>query len=208
MNLIHPLGAITLALATIAIFSCNNSSSSPNEANKPEPVPEPDAEASIPIPKTDPGTAVADLDCAALLTAAMIEEACQASGIQERVTSVERKGSNCNRSYGMKNAWGDELIFIVSPKKDAAGAAAALGYMKKDNADNGLNAVAGIGDGAIALSFKDKLSGRQQEQLIFHKNNLLIELKAVESRSAKTPCPCYNAGQLQALAKQIVEKIP
>jgi hypothetical protein len=206
MNLYLSLRATWLALALLVITSCNNSSSSPTETSNQEATPEPTAEAPMPVKKAETAPPPS-IDCASLLTPAMIEDACKASGIQERITSVERKGSNCNRSYGMKNAWGDELIFIVSPKNDAAGAASAMGYMKKDNAENGLKAISGIGDGAIALSFKDKLSGRQQEQLIFHKNNLLIELKAVESRSAKTPCPCYNASQLQTLAKLIAEKI-
>lgn len=147
------------------------------------------------------------VDCSQLLTAAMVEEICGLTGIVERVTSVERNAVNCNRVYRVGKGWGDELIFILTPKSDASGASSTLDWMKKEYADMGLKPLNGIGDEAFLLNFTDKLTGRNNIQLVFRKNGMVIELKTEESRSAKTPCPCYNAEKLENLAKAMALKI-
>ncbi|HMR91861.1 MAG TPA: hypothetical protein PKC69_06090 [Chitinophagaceae bacterium] len=148
-------------------------------------------------------TAPATIDCAALLSTALIEEQCGLTDITERITAVERKGANCNRVYRKGKGWGDELIFILTVSSGTA----SLNYMKREYAGNGIENLTGIGDEAISLNFKDKLSGRQQHQVIFRKNNYLIELKTTESTSSKTPCPCYDFDKLKKLAARIAAKI-
>lgn len=205
MNLLlHCKSSAKIGLLAL-LFSCQTSPNAGKETTKSN---EPAlSEQTSTSPAAKPATAskaTTAVDCSNLLTAGMIEEYCQAKAIKERITSVERKGATCNRSYGLDKAWGDELIFIASPKSDGA---ASFNAMKKQNAANGLKELSEIGEAAFSLSFTDKLTGRQQEQIVFHKKNLLVELKTQESRSAKTPCPCFNASQLKSLAKAIAEKI-
>jgi hypothetical protein len=147
------------------------------------------------------------VDCSKLLTPAMVEEHCGLSGIAERVTSVERSGVNCNRVYRVGKGWGDELIFILTSKTDSKGAASTLDWMKKEYAGMGLKALNDIGDEAFMLDFTDKLTGRKNLQLVFRKGGMVIELKTEESRSTKTPCPCFDAAQLTRLAKAIASNI-
>lgn len=147
------------------------------------------------------------VDCSKLLTTAMVEEHCDLGGIAGRVTSVERSGINCNRVYRVGKGWGDELIFILTSRSDSQGAASALDWMKQEYADKGLKAVADTGDEAFTLDFTDKLTGRRNLQLVFRKGGMVIELKTEESRSTKTPCPCFDAAQLIGLAKAIALNI-
>ena len=147
------------------------------------------------------------VDCSKLLTPAMVEEHCDLSGIAERVTSVERSGVNCNRVYRVGKGWGDELIFILTSKTDSKGAASTLDWMKKEYAGMGLKALNDIGDEAFMLDFTDKLTGRKNLQLVFRKGGMVIELKTEESRSTKTPCPCFDSTKLTRLAKAIASNI-
>lgn len=148
------------------------------------------------------------INCGTILSASMVESLCDETGVVERISSVERKGVNCSRLYGIgKNAWGDELVFIVTVLKDAAAAASGIARMKKDNATNELETIGNIGDEAFTLAFKDPLTKRENRQLIFRKNGFLVELKTNESRSAKTPCPCYKMEKLKKLAAGIAEKL-
>ncbi len=150
----------------------------------------------------------AAIDCETILTTAMVEDVCGKTGIVERISSIERKGANCNRLYGVgKNAWGDELVFIVTVLKDATAAVSGINRMKKDNTSNGLQSISNIGDEAFTLVFKDPLSKRENHQLIFRKNGYLVELKTNESRSAKTPCPCYEIDKLKKLAENVADKL-
>jgi len=157
--------------------------------------------------KTTTTTAVenkAPVDCAAILTTAMVESNCGLSGIVERVTSVERNKANCNRVYRVGKGWGNELIFILTPKTDAG---SSFEYMKKEYADQGLQLLDGVGEQAFSLNFKDPLTKRQMHQIVFTKNNHLIELKSEESPDPKKPCPCFEIEKMKSLAKSIAEKI-
>lgn len=141
--------------------------------------------------------------CNDLLTSSMVEQSCEMNGIVERKTSVEQAGRNCNRSYRLGKGWGDDLIFIVTQTPGKAD----LSYIKKAYAEKGLKTVSGIGEEAYTMDFKDKLTGRQEHQLVFLKKNLFIELKTKESASTKTPCPCYSMENLKKLAIAIAAKI-
>ena len=72
---------------------------------------------------------------------------------------------------------------------------------------NGLETVNNIGDEAFTLVFNDPLTKRENHQLVFRKNGFLVELKTNESRSAKTPCPCYEMDKLKKLAENVAGKL-
>lgn len=147
------------------------------------------------------------VDCSKLLTPDMVQENCGLSGIIERVTSVERPGVNCNRVFRVGKGWGDELIFILTSKTDSKAAASTLDWMKNEYAGKGLRMLKDTGDEAFLLEFTDKLTGRKNLQLVLRKAGMVIELKTEESRSTKTPCPCFDATQLSRLAKSIAANI-
>jgi hypothetical protein len=157
------------------------------------------AAASIQIDSPSP----AAISCADLLTTEMVETTCGMKGIVERVTSIEQAGKNCNRSYRLGKGWGDDMIFIATQTPGKAD----LSYIKKAYADKGIEAVKGIGEEAYTMNFTDKLTGRQEHQLVFVKKNLFIEIKTKESASAKTPCPCYDLENLKKLGTAIAAKI-
>lgn len=196
-------GLLLLLITALGITCANNSSSQEQTARL-------EKESTTPVQTASANSIepVPGVECATILTTALLEEVCGKSGIVERISSVERKGSNCNRLYGVgKNAWGDELVFILTVLKDASAAGAGMSRMKKENAQNGLEIATGIGDEAFSLNFPDPLSKRKNHQLIFRKKGFLVELKTNESRSIKTPCPCFEMEKLKILATKIANKI-
>lgn len=194
---------LILSLIITTCVTCANNRPSQEEASN-----EKDLASSPQTLSTNTSEPLPVIECGSILTAALLEEVCGNTGIVERISTVERKGTNCNRLYGVgKNAWGDELVFIVTVVKDANAASAGIGRMKKENSQNGFESVTGIGDEAFTLNFPDPLSKRKNHQLIFRKKGFLIELKTNESRSTKTPCPCYDMEKLKTLATKIADKL-
>jgi hypothetical protein len=204
-----PRQLLLLTVITALTITCaNNNKSTEQTATKEKQLAGEEATPTIPVSSTSTKEIPAAIDCGTILTTAMVEELCDKTGIVERISSIERKGANCNRLYGVgKNAWGDELVFIVTVLKDATAAASGINRMKKDNASNGLQIVSNIGDEAFTLVFKDPLTKRENHQLVFRKNGFLVELKTNESRSAKTPCPCYEMDKLKKLAENVAGKL-
>lgn len=203
MNLLRKQSWLPSLFISLLFFCCQSTG---GKATADQAAIEPD-DAPTPMPvstRSIAGSPTPGIDCSQLLSASMIESICGIAAIKERVTSVERPSKNCNRSYGMDKAWGDELIFITTPVSDGT---RSFDAMKKSNQSNGLSEIDNIGEAAFSLRFKDKLTGRQQEQLVFLKNNLIVELKTQQSRSPKTPCPCYDAEKLKKLAAAIAAKI-
>jgi hypothetical protein len=200
---------LLLTVITALTITCaNNNKSTEQTATEEKQLAGEEAAPSIPVSSTSAKEILAAIDCGTILSTAMVEELCGKTGIVERISSIERKGANCNRLYGVgKNAWGDELVFIVTVLKDATAAASGINRMKKDNASNGLSTVSSIGDEAFTLVFKDPLTKRENHQLVFRKNGFLVELKTNESRSAKTPCPCYEMDKLKKLAENVAGKL-
>jgi hypothetical protein len=204
-----PRQLLLLTVITALTITCaNNNKSTEQTATEEKQLAGEQATPIIPVNSTSAKEILAAIDCGTILTTAMVEELCGKTGIVERISSIERKGANCNRLYGVgKNAWGDELVFIVTVLKDATAAASGINRMKKDNASNGLSTISNIGDEAFTLVFKDPLTKRENHQLVFRKNGFLVELKTNESRSAKTPCPCYEMDKLKKLAENVAGKL-
>ena len=204
-----PRQLLLLTVITALTITCaNNNKYTEQTATEEKQLAGEEATPTIPVSSTSAKEIPAAIDCGTILTTAMVEELCGKTGIVERISSIERKGANCNRLYGVgKNAWGDELVFIVTVLKDATAAASGINRMKKDNASNGLQIVSNIGDEAFTLVFKDPLTKRENHQLVFRKNGFLVELKTNESRSAKTPCPCYEMDKLKKLAENVAGKL-
>lgn len=199
MNLVQKhYWLVSLSLCLLSVCCQSTAGTSPADSATDTPSTPPVA------PQRTGNSSPVSIDCSQLLSASMIEDICGISDIKERITSVERPSKTCNRTYGMDKAWGDELIFISTPVSDGA---RSFNAMKKSNQSNELTEIDNIGEAAFSLRFKDKLTGRQQEQLVFLKNNLIIELKTQQSRSPKTPCPCFDAAKLQKLAAAIAAKI-
>lgn len=204
-----PRQLLLLTVITAFTITCaNNNKYTEQTATEEKQLAGEEATPTIPVSSTSAKEIPAAIDCGTILTTAMVEELCGKTGIVERISSIERKGANCNRLYGVgKNAWGDELVFIVTVLKDATAAASGINRMKKDNASNGLSTISNIGDEAFTLVFKDPLTKRENHQLVFRKNGFLVELKTNESRSAKTPCPCYEMDKLKKLAENVAGKL-
>ncbi len=204
-----PRQLLLLTVITALTITCaNNNKYTEQTATEEKQLAGEEATPTIPVSSTSAKEIPAAIDCGTILTTAMVEELCGKTGIVERISSIERKGANCNRLYGVgKNAWGDELVFIVTVLKDATAAASGINRMKKDNASNGLQIVSNIGDEAFTLVFKDPLTKRENHQLVFRKNGFLVELKTNESRSVKTPCPCYEMDKLKKLAENVAGKL-
>jgi hypothetical protein len=199
---------LLMVITAVTITCANNNKSSEPTATDEQQVEQEETTNTMPVSNTSTKEILAAIDCGTILTTAMVEELCGKTGIVERISSIERKGANCNRLYGVgKNAWGDELVFIVTVLKDATAATSGINRMKKDNASNGLETVSNIGDEAFTLVFKDPLTKRENRQLVFRKNGFLVELKTNESRSAKTPCPCYEMEKLKKLATNVAGKL-
>ncbi len=192
---------VILSFSFFLLIGCNNNSSTRGPQatlQHPEPVAATTVSATAPRPV---------IDCGSLLSASQVASSCGLQGITERITSVEMKGRNCNRSYVVGKGWGAMLIFILTPAADEAGASRIFDRMKKDYSSKGLQAVTVAGAGAsFTLNFTDNLSKRQMHQLVFRKNNYVVELKAEESRG-KNPCPCYEMDRLQSLAAIIAAKL-
>lgn len=204
-----PRQLLLLTVITALTITCaNNNKYTEQTATEEKQLAGEEATPTIPVSSTSAKEIPAAIDCGTILTTTTVEELCGKTGIVERISSIERKGANCNRLYGVgKNAWGDELVFIVTVLKDATAAASGINRMKKDNASNGLQIVSNIGDEAFTLVFKDPLTKRENHQLVFRKNGFLVELKTNESRSAKTPCPCYEMDKLKKLAENVAGKL-
>lgn len=130
-------------------------------------------------------------------------------GLQRRATGVVREDArHCNRLYSIgEDRFSDELIVLVSPARDAAGARATVQRMAREARGAhyfGLSRPEGIGDAAVHYRRRDPLGASRMElNVSFALGDLVVELKYQNVDDGKRNKFVQSSDELIALARRV-----
>lgn len=130
-------------------------------------------------------------------------------GLQRRATGVVREDArHCNRIYAIgQDRFSDELIVLVSPARDAAGARATVQRMAREARGAhyfGLSRPEGIGDAAVHYRRRDPLNDARMElNVSFALGDLVVELKYQNVDDGKRNKFVQSSDELIALARRV-----
>ena len=130
-------------------------------------------------------------------------------GLQRRATGLIREDAHrCNRIYSIgQDRFSDELIVLVSPARDAAGARATVQRMAREARGAhyfGLSRPEGIGDAAVHYRRRDPLSeARMELNVSFALGDLVVELKYQNVDDGKRNKFVQSSDELIALARRV-----
>ncbi len=130
-------------------------------------------------------------------------------GLQRRATGVVREDArHCNRIYAIgQDRFSDELIVLVSPARDAAGARATVQRMAREARGAhyfGLSRPEGIGDAAVHYRRRDPLNDARMElNVSFALGDLVVELKYQNVDDGKRNKFVQSSDELIDLARRV-----
>ena len=130
-------------------------------------------------------------------------------GLQRRATGVVREDTrHCNRLYSIgEDRFSDELIVLVSPARNAAGARATVQRMAREARGAhyfGLSRPEGIGDAAVHYRRRDPLNDARMElNVSFALGDLVVELKYQNVDDGKRNKFVQSSDELIALARRV-----
>jgi len=130
-------------------------------------------------------------------------------GLQRRAAGVVREDARrCNRLCAIgRDRFGDELILLVSPARDAADARATVQRMDREASgahDFGLSRPEGIGDAAVHCRRRDPLGASRMElNLSFALGARVVESKCQNVDDGKRNKFVQSSDELIALARRV-----
>lgn len=161
------------------------------------------AAAAGPSPWCDALFPVADI--AAVIGAA------RADGIERRASGVVAEdGRHCSRIYSIGgDRFSDELVFMVSPARDAAGAVATIDAMAREDGSRrfGLSRPEGLGAAAVHFRKPDPLADHRMEfNVSFALGDRVLELRYFNVDDGKLNKFLQASSELEAIARRIAER--
>ncbi|KFN46165.1 hypothetical protein N787_11405 [Arenimonas metalli CF5-1] len=135
----------------------------------------------------------------------------RAAGIARRASGVVPEDDRrCSRIYSIgDDRFSDELVFMVSPARDAAGAVATVDRMARDTGVRrfGLSRPEGIGASAVHFRQPDPLASHRMEfNVSFALGNRVVELRYFSVDDAKRNKFLQASSELEAIARRIAER--
>jgi hypothetical protein len=135
----------------------------------------------------------------------------RAAGIARRASGVVAEDArHCSRLYSIgDDRFSDELVFMVSPARDAAGAVATVDRMARETGVRrfGLSRPEGIGATAVHFRQPDPLSERRMEfNVSFALGDRVVELRYFSVDDAKRNKFIQASSELEAIARRIAER--
>lgn len=141
--------------------------------------------------------------------AAVIGET-RAAGIERRASGVVPEDErHCSRIYSQgEDRFSDELVFMTSPARDAAGATSTIEAMARDGARHfGFSRPAGVGQAAVHFRKPDPLSDRRMEfNVSFALGDRVVELRYFSVDDGKRNKFLQASSELEAIARRIAER--
>lgn len=135
----------------------------------------------------------------------------RSAGVARRASGVVAEDTrHCSRIYSIgDDRFSDELVFMVSPARDAAGAVATIDSMARETGVRrfGLSRPEGIGASAVHFRQPDPLSERRLEMNVsFALGDRVIELRYFNVDDAKRNKFIQASSELEAIARRIGER--
>lgn len=165
--------------------------------------------AAAPVPAAEPSSW-----CDALFPVADIAAelgAARTAGVARRASGVVAEdGRHCSRIYSIgDDRFSDELVFMVSPARDAASAVATVNAMARDSGVRrfGLSRPEGLGAAAVHFRQPDPLSERRMEfNVSFALADRVVELRYFSVDDAKRNKFIQASSELEAIARRIAAR--
>ena len=135
----------------------------------------------------------------------------RASGVARRASGVVPEDArHCSRIYSIgDDRFSDELVFMVSPARDAAGAVATVDRMARETGVRrfGLSRPEGLGAAAVHFRQPDPLASHRMEfNVSFALGDRVVELRYFNVDDAKLNKFIQASSELEAIARRIVER--
>lgn len=152
--------------------------------------------------------------CDALFPVADITAAvgdARAAGVARRASGVlPEDARRCSRIYSIgDDRFSDELVFMVSPARDAAGAVATINSMARETGVRrfGLSRPEALGASAVHFRQPDPLSERRMEfNVSFALGDRVVELRYFSVDDAKRNKFIQASSEIEAIARRIAER--
>lgn len=137
--------------------------------------------------------------------------AARTAGVARRASGVVAEDErHCSRIYSIgDDRFSDELVFMVSPARDAAGAIAAVNAMARDTSVRrfGLSRPEGLGAAAVHFRQPDPLSERRMEfNVSFALADRVVELRYFSVDDAKRNKFIQASSELEAIARRVAAR--
>lgn len=135
----------------------------------------------------------------------------RAAGITRRASGVVAEDDrHCSRIYSIgEDRFSDELVFMVSPARDAAGAVRTVESIARGDGGRrfGESRPAGIGSAAAHFRQPDPLSSMRMEfNVSFALEDRVIELRYFNVDDGKRNKFLQASSELEAIARRIAER--
>jgi hypothetical protein len=135
----------------------------------------------------------------------------RAAGIARRASGVVAEDArHCSRIYSIgDDRFSDELVFMVSPARDAAGAVATVNRMARETGVRrfGLSRPEGLGASAVHFRQPDPLASHRMEfNVSFALGDRVVELRYFNVDDAKRNKFIQASSELEAIARRIAER--
>ncbi|KAA2284084.1 hypothetical protein [Arenimonas fontis] len=135
----------------------------------------------------------------------------RAAGVERRASGVVAEDDrHCSRIYSQGgDRFSDELVFMVSPARDAAGAVATINAMAREDGSRrfGLSRPEGLGSAAVHFRKPDPLADHRMEfNVSFALGDRVIELRYFNVDDGKRNKFLQASSELEAIARRIAER--
>ena len=135
----------------------------------------------------------------------------RAAGIARRASGVVPEDDRrCSRIYSIgDDRFSDELVFMASPARDAAGAVATVNRMARETGVRrfGLSRPEGLGASAVHFRQPDPLASHRMEfNVSFALGDRVVELRYFNVDDAKRNKFLQASSELEAIARRVAER--
>ncbi|ODS64256.1 MAG: hypothetical protein ABS41_03060 [Arenimonas sp. SCN 70-307] len=135
----------------------------------------------------------------------------RAAGIERRASGVVAEDArHCSRLYSIgEDRFSDELVFMVSPARDAAGAVRTIESIARGDGGRrfGESRPEGLGAAAVHFRAPDPLASHRMEfNVSFALGDRVIELRYFNVDDGKQNKYLQASSELEAIARRIAER--